>query len=239
MPFSPDATVAAITGQFPGATRTLQRFAIEPCCDGALRLDEACRQRRVSFDAVSAALRSAFAASSSQRNDWLSRPPAELTAHIVEAFHEPLRQELPSLQRLAQRLQGHEGSDQRALALVLQELTRFVEGLGSYMEGEEGALFPLIDRISHGDRHQGDADRFAHLRVAAETAHEDQTQMLRLIGQATDEYTPSHAACSTLRGFYHELKELERLMRLHVHLEDHVLFSRVAVLLSGTVIERS
>lgn len=173
------------------------------------------------------------------RNAWLSRPPAELTAHIVEAFHDPLRQELPALQQLAERLQRDQGTDRRALALVLHELTWFIEHLHDYLDSEEGALFPLIDRISRGDRHEGDADRFAHLRAAAETAHGDQTQTLRLIGKVTDEYTPSRTAGSTLRGFYLELKELERLMRLHAHLEDHVLFSRVTALLSGAVIERS
>lgn len=237
MPFSPDTTVGHLAAQFPGASQAFRRFGIEPCCDAGLRLAEVCRERHLAYGDLVAALTDAMAPAPA-RSNWAARPATDLTSHLVESFHDPLRKELPRLHQLGVRLQAHEDAHRRALAVILQELTRFMDELEASMALEERGMFPLIARLERGQQEAGDPARFACLRSTLGAAHADARQSLRLLGKITDGYQPPAQACTNLRAFYRGLDELERLMRLHIHLEDHVLFPRAATMTSEAGIER-
>lgn len=237
MPFSPDTIVGRLAEQFPGTAQAFRRFGIEPCCDGGLRLAEVCRARHVPYEDLVRALNGALAPASA-RSTWAARPATDLTAHLVEGFHDPLRSELPTLHQLAVRLQGHRDSHRRELAMTLQELTLFMDELDASMGIEEREMFPLIARLERGQPDAGDRGRFEHLRTTLEAAHAHAGQSLRLLGKITSEYQPPAHACSPQRTLYHGLDELDRLMRLHIHLEDHVLFPRAATMTFGAGTER-
>lgn len=230
MKFSPDTTVGDLAALFPETVRVFQHYGIEFCCGGKWPLGQVCRERELPYAEVAAALTRAMTKPS--RTGWSTRPLTELTAHIIEAFHEPLRQELPRLIRLATRLQGHGNSHRRALAVALSELSRLASELEAHMAAEERDLFPLIDALESGVVSDGDRERLEHLRFVLEADHVDAGQTLRLLGQITVHYQAPDDACSTMRALYQGLQELERLMHLHVHLENNVLFVRAAALTS-------
>ena len=229
MPFSPDTTVGSLAAQFPATSQAFRRFGIEPCCDASLRLAEICRERHLAYGDLVAALTDAMVPTPA-RSTWAARPATDLTAHLVEAFHNPLRDELPRLHQLGVRLQAHDDAHRRALAVILQELTRFIDDLEASMGLEERGMFPLIARLERGQQEAGDPARFESLRSTLEAAHADARQSLRLLGKIADGCQPPPQPCSNLRAFYRGLDELERLMRLHIHLEDHVLFPRAATM---------
>jgi len=235
----PDSTVGDLASRFPETIRVFQRLRIEFCCDGPRRLGDLCHERHLAFDAVAAALADAVAAPPLSRNDWGARPLSDLTAHIVDAFHAPLRQELPRLYQMAVRVQGHSDAYKRVVAVVRYELARFRAELEPHMAEEEREMFPLIDRIDAGDVREGDRARFSQLRAALESDHAQAGHILQILRRVTDRYgLPAHA-CATLRGLNRALEELEQLMQLHVHLENNVLFPRAAALLREAGIERS
>jgi regulator of cell morphogenesis and NO signaling len=160
-------------------------------------------------------------------NVWLKRPPAELAAHIIEAFHEPLRQELPGMREQLLRLQGQGGDHRRAIEVLAREFTAFAADLFDCITREERELFALLERPASYASHVED---IRSLRSAFEAAHEDQRQSLRLMARITDEYRAPSGAGASVRRLYRSLNDLERFMRLHLHLEDDVLFPRVSEL---------
>jgi len=150
----------------------------------------------------------------------------------VESFHDPLRQELPRLLELAERLRGHGDSHRRVLDTVRDELDRFGASLVLQMSVEERELFPLIERIEQAGPTASDDAALAAMRVRADDFVADTRQTLRILRQITDNYVPPPTACSTLHVLYRALEELEELVQLHVHLESNVLFSRAVELAS-------
>jgi regulator of cell morphogenesis and NO signaling len=168
---------------------------------------------------------------------WLSRPVTELTDHLVEAFHDPLRAELPGMQQLVVRLDSEAGDHRRALEVIAREFSAFTTEVLECIEREERELFVLIARAASNPR-AADGGLFESLRKAFEAAHESQTQTLRLIGRISDEYRAPANAGSSVRRFYRGASELERFMQLHVHLEDHVLLPRASELFIPAI-ERS
>jgi regulator of cell morphogenesis and NO signaling len=232
MTISPETTVGALASQFPRAIPVFHRFRIEVCCDGARPLGDVCRERRVGFDDLAAALTGAIGAPSPRPYDWSTRPLSELTTHLIEGFHEPLRQDVPRLRQMAVRLQAHRDSSRHALSVVLYELEKFQADLEPHMSCEEEQLFPLINRIEAGRARLEDPARFLQLRAALEADHTAAAHALLVLRRVTDRYDVPPRACATQRDLYHLLNELEQLTQLHIHLENNILFPRAAALLS-------
>jgi regulator of cell morphogenesis and NO signaling len=236
MAFSPDTTVGEIAGRFPGTIRVFQRFGIEFCCGGRRTLAGACRDAGISYGEFAAELASAL--TTSHRHNWSDRPIGELTTHIVESFHEPLRQELPRLHEMALRLEGHASWPGHAVSAVRHELARFRSELEAHITEEEEMLFPLIERLEVGAAHAGDEALLLELRTAFEVDHVVAGRSLRALRELTENYQAPTNACPTMRGLYHGLEELEALMHLHVHMENNVLFPRAATLVGAAAYER-
>lgn len=236
MAFSPDTTVGELAGRLPGTIRVFQRFGIEFCCGGGRTLARACRSAKVPYDVLAAELEAAL--TTSPRHDWFARAITELTTHIVESFHDPLRQELPRLHAMAWRLEGHAEWPGPAVVEIRDELARFRSETEAHITEEERLLFPLLERLEQGDLRRGDASLVADLRGGFETDHEVAARTLRTLRELTENYQVPTNACPTMRGLYRGLEELEALMHLHVHMENNVLFPRAATLVGAAGFER-
>ena len=237
MTFSPRTTVGELAGRFPSTVKIFQRHGIEFCCGGHRSLDQVCRDLSIEYDLLASELVAAVLGSR-ERITWADRSLSDLVAHLVEAFHEPLRGELPRLRDLAVRLQGHGDSHRRVLAVVRYELDRFSAELIAQMTAEERELFPLVLRLDRGEPMEGDAALLEYLCAAAEDARSEAAQTLRILRQITDGYAPPPTACATLRALYRDLSDLEALMHLHVHIESNVLFARATALMPAAAVER-
>ena len=239
MTVSPDDTIGDLASRFPDTIPVFQRLRVEFCCDGQRRVGDLCRERRIAFDELAASLQDAVTAPRRPRPDWAGRSLSDLMAHLVEAFHEPLRDELPRLHAMAVKVQAHDDDSRHALAVVLFELGRFRAQLEAHLSEEERDLFALVQRAESGNQQPDDARRFQELRAVLEAEHREAGDALHVLSQATDRYQPPPRACTTVRALYRGLHELEQFMQLHSHLENNVLFPRAAALLSAARIERS
>jgi regulator of cell morphogenesis and NO signaling len=239
MTISPATTVGALATRFPATIGVFQRLGIAFCCEGWQPLGAVCEKRQLVFRDVATMLSSAIAARPPRKQDWTARPLSELTAHIIEAFHEPLRQELPRLVDMAVAVQAHADGAGPVLEGVLEQLLHFSEHLRSQMDHEEGVLFPLVERLERGDAGRDDCFQFPRLRAGSEFQHVRAGQMLRMLRTLTRHYAPPAGACTTVRGLFSGLFELERLMQLHVHMENNLLLPRAEALLSEVGTEKS
>jgi regulator of cell morphogenesis and NO signaling len=67
-----------------------------------------------------------------------------------------------------------------------------------------------------------------------ESEHDEAAGALAEMRRLTGGYQLPEGACTTFRGLYHGLAELEDDLHRHIHLENHVLFPR-ALALEGAV----
>lgn len=227
MMFSPDTAVGQLAARHPATIKVFQHHGIHFCCGGHRTLAEACRAQGLRFEQLTAEL-AAVIQRTPVRLTWADRPLSDLAAHIIESFHEPLRQELPRLSTLADRVRDH--GDRRVLAIVHYQVARFGAELTTQMGAEERDLFPLIVRMESEPGMPGNSALFAALRADADTSHADAGHTLRLLREITAGYVPPSGACSAVRALYRGLQDLDALMPLHVHLERHVLFPRAAAI---------
>ena len=153
------------------------------------------------------------------------RPLTELTDHLIEAFHEPVRQELPRLLRTASTLPCPSEAA-RAGAAIRERLTDLDSALRPHMVTEERELFPLLRRLDAGAGRPADHDRLRELVRTLQAEHAALDALVTALRDASGSCAAARTPCSTLRLLHRGLTELDELMRLQIHLEHHILFPR-------------
>jgi regulator of cell morphogenesis and NO signaling len=210
-------SLAEIAISNPAASRVFHRLGLDYCCGGRRSLDEACRARQL----VAAEVLQSIEQSDASRDDaiaWKRAPLPQVTAKIVERYHEPLRRELPELIALAEKVEARHADKASRPAGLASHLRQVHDSLLLHMEKEERVLFPLIG-MGRG-QHAG-----APIHVM-EDEHHEHAMHLRRTRQLAHDFVPPEEACVSWRALYLRLDELEAELMEHIHVENNVLFPR-------------
>jgi regulator of cell morphogenesis and NO signaling len=217
---APETRVADLARAHPGTIRVFQRHAIDFCCGGKRPLAEACEREGVDYGALAAELEAAVAGASPAGESWDERPTVDLVGHILARFHSGLRDELARLEAMAVRARERHGENHPELIEIAGLVSELRSEMVPHLEFEERELFPLLLR--------GETRAAAAKLDPAEEEHRAVGELLARLRAASGGYRPPAQACNTWRGLFHGLAELERETHLHVHVENNVLFPRVA-----------
>lgn len=216
-------TVGEIASAFPSSVRVFQRHEIDFCCGGKTPLSVACREKGIPFSDVISAIQALAVEPRTNDRDWGQEPLVALADHIVAAYHDPLREELPRLHAMASKVAAVHGAKAPHVLRLQAVVTELAEDLRAHMQKEELVLFPAIRAIARGD----DAPIPLLTPIAVmEREHDDAGAMLSELRTLTNDYTPPDWACGTFRALYQGLAEFESTMHVHVHLENNILFPR-------------
>ena len=225
MTITEQTTVGEIAAAIPSSVRVFERHGVDFCCGGKRPLATVCGERGLSLAQLTTEIEAAAASAGAGESagDWSAAPLDELVDHIVRTYHEPLREELPRLERMARKVRRVHGSKAAFLAHLDEVVGALSADLTEHMRKEELILFPAIRRVSAGGR----ADRWIEGPITVmEQEHDAAGALLEELRRLTSNYTAPDWACQTFRSLYHGLEELEASMHVHVHLENNVLFPR-------------
>lgn len=233
MTITEQTLIADIAAAVPSSVKVFERHGVDFCCGGRTPLAAACEAQHLSFDEISREIAEAAAGPGEDTRDWTREPLHSLADHIVERYHDKLREDLPRLERLAARVhQVHGAREPHLLEGISSIVGELSAELDSHMRKEELVLFPAIRSLEAGDA------RYAAFPIAAPVAmmeqeHDHAGSLLAQLRTMTGGYAPPDWACRTFRALYEGLEELERDMHVHVHLENNVLFPRSLELTRG------
>jgi regulator of cell morphogenesis and NO signaling len=235
MDITPQTQVSEIVVHNPAATRVFHRHGIDFCCGGKRPLGEVCAERRLDVEQIREEI-ATLAPGAADEEDWSEEPLAAIVEHILARYHAVLREELPRLTAMAQKVtRAHGASFPEMIPPLEQRLKELVEELMPHMMKEERVLFPYIvaleGEVAEGSpRAASPFGTVANPIAAMEADHEEVGRLLAEMRRLTGGYALPEGACNTFRALFHGLEELEREMHLHVHLENNVLFPRAAAM---------
>jgi len=209
-------TVADLVLEQPSRARVFENLGLDYCCGGKTPLADACSAHGLAVSEAVAALEAAADLPTSER-DWTTAPLTELCDHIVSEHHDRLRQELPRLDALLEKVVRAHGEERPSVVELRETFTALRSDLEEHLAAEETQLFPLV-------RTGGpyDAEQVREL----EHDHEWAGTALARMRDLTDGYDAEHALCNTHRATLDGLHELERDLHQHIHEENNVLFPR-------------
>lgn len=228
-------TVREIAQKQPTSIRVFEEFGIEYCCGGGERLIEACAAMNVDVDAVVSALEAAAHNENTEAKDWTKESLADLTKHIVATHHVYCKEELPRLSGLAMKVVKVHGGTNPELALIRAKLAELAEELTDHLAEEEIVVFPMIVKLEAEKGSAGVKPVEARVSVKSPLAlliheHDHAGVLLAEIRSLSRDFNPPEYACTTYHVFFDGLKDFERDLHRHVHLENNILFPRAVEL---------
>lgn len=232
MNVTPQTTVAEIASAMPRAIPVFQKHGIDFCCGGRRALAEICVEKGVRFEAIVGEIETASRRAASTETDWGTEPLGALIDHILARYHASLREELPRLEALAEKVVTVHGARHPDTLPALQETFRSLKDeLDSHLEKEEQVLFPYVRELETAAR-QTTPSRDVALGLASgavgvmEREHEVAGLALKTIRLLTDGFRPPYDACGSFRALYAGLEILEADLHTHIHLENNIVFPR-------------
>ena len=137
------ATLAELAVTEPGAARVFYRNGLDFCCGGRRPLEEVCAARGLDTDALLAQITAEGAAAPASPR-WDLRPLPELVTFIVDHYHQRLRQSLPELIVMAEKVESRHGDKPACPQGLAAHLHRVHAEVLDHLMKEEGVLFPMI-----------------------------------------------------------------------------------------------
>jgi regulator of cell morphogenesis and NO signaling len=224
-------TVREIALQQPTAIRVFEQFGIDYCCGGRKPLDEACAAANLDLNSLIAALEAAETTTPNPLEDWTSKSLEALSTHIVAKHHAYVRNELPRLGQLAQKVVNRHGSTHPELLLIAGALMHLDAELTEHLAKEESILFPYIAALEKSAALETVAPQSCFGTVTNPISmmtqeHDAAGVLLAEIRRLSRNFALPNGACPTFHAFYDGLQEFEQDLHQHIHLENNILFPR-------------
>ena len=159
---------------------------------------------------------------------WPTAALSEIVDHLVDHHHGYLREELPRLADLANRLAASPGATRQGVAALVQCFRGLHADLEPHLMKEENILFPMITRS------QSDEDMPTLLCGSLQSPirmmrfeHDEVMGLLARIRELDASLRSDATLPQDLVEFLDRLEALELDLRHHIHEENEILFTRV------------
>ncbi len=224
-------TVGILVAGQPLRAAVFDHFGIDYCCGGKRTLIDACEQGGIALDAVVASLvdNDAAVAVDQGAQSWLNASLTELADHIEQTHHVYLKNELPRLEALAEKVAKVHGVRQPKLLQVAAIFSAMSAEILEHTAKEELVLFPFMRLLDQCKGRPSGLPSAPFSTVAKpvsclESEHDDAGAALMQLRQLTDQYTAPDGACASWQALLAGLAHLDQDLRVHIHKENSILF---------------
>ncbi|MDP9191441.1 MAG: iron-sulfur cluster repair di-iron protein [Acidobacteriota bacterium] len=226
-----ERTVGDLAVEMPLSIRVFEAWKIDYCCGGRTLLPEACAAAGQSVDAFMATLETLAAVPDGNARDWPAETLMSMSAGIVTVYHNYTREELQTLEPLAEKVLTVHGERRPELAEVMTLLCALRDDMLPHMLKEEQVLFPYVTQLEEAAAGQRAAPTpfFGTVKnpVAKMMAEHDRVgELLASMRIVSEDFTPPDSACFSYRELYRRLAEFEQRTHEHIHLENNLYFPR-------------
>ena len=168
-----------------------------------------------------------------QERDWSKAPLGDLITHLETAHHAYLKEQLPRISLLAERVATAYGDRYPELYAVAVACSTFRSRMEQHLLKEELLLFPLLRELEQGGaRLRYHHEKLGRLVRAMNSDHEEESGLLGKLCALTRGFA-SPADGSTLLSFLLEtLAAVDENCARHLQEEEEILLPRAAVLIA-------
>ncbi len=224
----PEQSVGELVRQKPTRARVFESLKIDYCCGGKVSLNRACEKRGIEVNEVLEAITANDVQSVADTLvDVDAMGLTELADHIEATHHTYLREELPRLDFMTEKVSRVHGDKDQRLLTMREAFVALKAELEPHMMKEERILFPLVRQMeASAERQENHCGSVANPIRQMEHEHDQAGNALAILRASTDDYTPPEWACNTYRAMLDSLAQLESDMHQHIHKENNVLFPK-------------
>lgn len=223
-------TVAEIALAVPQSIEVFNRYHLDYCCGGKKPLAEACQKAGINVKQIATELEAVqqnVRVTNGIRFETLE--PSLLIDFIVQHHHQYVREAIPQILELLNRVVEAHGQDKPEVVSVRARFIELAKELLNHLPKEEEILFPAIKQLAKAQSSEGFAIRASVQApvLVMEDEHEHAGILIKAIRQLTNNYAIHEGACPTFRITYTMLEEFDKDLMQHIHLENNILFPSV------------
>jgi regulator of cell morphogenesis and NO signaling len=224
---TPETRIGDIVAARPALARLFEGLGIDYCCGGKQTLAAACAVHNVAPSTIIATIEATLATldAGPAEVDAAALSLTELADHIEQTHHRYLKEELPRLVEMADRVARKHGWRDTRLAELAATAQDLAQEMFSHMHKEEVVLFPLVRQIDAGTL-EGFEAAVANPIRQMEAEHDAAGRAVAHLRLLTGGFVPDAEACNTHRALLAGLAQLELDLHRHIHKENNVLFPR-------------
>ncbi len=211
------------------------KYSIDFCCKGHRTLKEACKKRGIEESLLIEELDRATNNSANQSFNYKSWSSDLLADYIEKTHHRYVAEKTPVLLKLLNELCTLHGETYPDLFEINTLFTESALDLSANMRKKEQILFPFIKKINEAHA-KGLFLEIAHFGtlenqiLLIKEEHDTVGQRFKKIAALTKNYTAPADTCNTYKVTFAMLKEFERDLHKHIHLENNILFPKSVAL---------
>ncbi|HEX7809526.1 MAG TPA: DUF542 domain-containing protein, partial [Thermoanaerobaculia bacterium] len=132
-----ERTVGELAVEMPVSIRVFEAWKIDYCCGGGTPLPDACAAAGKSVDAFIAMVETLVTVPDETSRDWTGDALPAMAANITSIYHAWTREELPTLEALAEKVLAVHGARRPELAEVRTLVVALRDDMLPHMLKEE------------------------------------------------------------------------------------------------------
>lgn len=167
--------------------------------------------------------------------DFTQMTMSQLSSHILHTHHNFTEKKLVFIKHTIERLVGMHGENLPNLPLIRKTFDQLSVYLTVHMRHEEFVVFPYIQKTLKNTA----ATRSMLLTIhgpinSMEKDHDHEVSLLKTLSTATKNFTPPPNADHAIKTTYNSMRELVEDLKIHIHLENNILFPKAVGLIQAT-----
>lgn len=223
-------TLGQLTADNFQAARIFEEFGLDFCCNGKKSLEKACNEKGVNPEELIQKLNE-IGDKTTESIHFSQWDLDFLIDYILNNHHSYVRNSIISINHHFDKVINAHGEKFPELSKIKDIFNNLSADLTSHMLKEEKMLFPYIKKMSAAEKNSLplNISPFGSIKnpiTVMEEEHSDSGSDIEEIKKLTNNFTPPEKACNTFRVLYEELKDFEKDLHIHIHLENNILFPR-------------
>lgn len=214
-----EMTIGEVVTELPEAVLVFDKYGIDFCCGGNRSLKKVIGLQDLSEEMVYTELLELAEkrAGAYENKGFNQMEHTVLSKYIEDRHHSYLRRELPEIADILGLILRVHGKNHKELFEVFSLYGRLKSELELHLLKEETMLFPAF-----ADE-EGNKEDIAGYAKEIISEHEEAGRILQKLRDVTKDYQLPHDACPTFANAYEMLKDLEKDLHQHIHLENNIL----------------
>ncbi len=223
-------TVAEIVTTNIKTADVFKRNGIDFCCGGHVSVQEICSKKGIDYSRLKEEILN-VGKTRSITHDYNSWEIDFLTDYIVNTHHKYVIGAMPIIAEYAEKVAAVHGHHYSEIIEIKNLFQQICLELDSHMQKEEQLVFPIIKEIAKekNDRITGFISSSRKIKDPIhmmETEHTHVGDLIKRIGELSNNFNPPNDACNTFRALYAGLEEFQNDLFQHIHLENNILFPK-------------
>lgn len=214
-------TVGQWVARYPQTARVFENRGIDYCCGGKRSIEAACAIKGQDPSVVRAELAQAMADGEPEDPvDWGHASLEELVAFIEVNHHGHVRRERARITALAEKVARVHGARHPELVELSTIVGQMFTALDAHFEKEHAVLFAASSSAKNVEISEALAD--------LEAGNAETAGRMASIRKLTAGFQPPQDACNSFLALFHGLQGLEANVLTFIHVENNILFVRLA-----------